>query len=73
MKNEYIIVPISNKEFLARVHAGELINRAEDALKEKERQQEELYPSSRKSSRKSRPWRGSSLSVWNMSRSIKSR
>ena len=38
----YIILPISNKEFLARVHAGERIKRAEDALREKERQQEVL-------------------------------
>ena len=38
----YIILPISNKEFLARVHAGERIKRAEDALREKEREQEEL-------------------------------
>lgn len=38
----YIILPISNKEFLARVHAGERIKSAEDALREKEREQEEL-------------------------------
>lgn len=38
----YIILPISNKEFLARVHAGERIKRAEDALRKKEREQEEL-------------------------------
>lgn len=38
----YIILPISNKEFLARVHAGERIKRAEDALREKEKKQEEL-------------------------------
>jgi response regulator RpfG family c-di-GMP phosphodiesterase len=38
----YIIRPISNKEFLARVQAGERIKRAEDALREKERQQQKL-------------------------------
>lgn len=38
----YITRPISNKEFLARVQAGERIKRAEDALREKERQQQEL-------------------------------
>jgi DNA-binding response OmpR family regulator len=38
----YIIRPISNKEFLARVQAGERIKRAEDALREKERQQQTL-------------------------------
>jgi len=38
----YIVRPISNKEFLARVQAGERIKRAEDALREKEREQEEL-------------------------------
>jgi hypothetical protein len=35
-------LPISNKEFLARVHAGERIKRAEDALRTKEREQENL-------------------------------
>jgi len=34
--------PISNKEFLARVRAGERIKRAEDALREKEKQQQIL-------------------------------
>ncbi|OPY75533.1 MAG: Alkaline phosphatase synthesis transcriptional regulatory protein PhoP [Syntrophorhabdus sp. PtaU1.Bin153] len=38
----YIIRPISNKEFLARVQAGERIKRAEDALREKEREQQLL-------------------------------
>jgi CheY-like chemotaxis protein len=38
----YITRPISNKEFLARVQAGERIKRAEDALREKERQQQAL-------------------------------
>jgi len=38
----YIIRPISNKEFLARVQAGERIKRAEDALREKEKQQQAL-------------------------------
>ena len=38
----YIIRPISNKEFLARVQAGERIKRAEDALREKELQQQTL-------------------------------
>jgi DNA-binding response OmpR family regulator len=38
----YIVRPISNKEFLARVQAGERIKRAEDALRAKEREQEEL-------------------------------
>jgi response regulator RpfG family c-di-GMP phosphodiesterase len=38
----YIIRPISNKEFLARVQAGERIKRAEDALREKEREQQKL-------------------------------
>lgn len=38
----YIVRPISNREFLARVQAGERIKRAEDALREKEREQEEL-------------------------------
>ena len=38
----YIVRPLSNKEFLARVQAGERIKRAEDALREKEREQEEL-------------------------------
>jgi PleD family two-component response regulator len=38
----YFIRPISNREFLARVQAGERIKRAEDALRAKERQQQEL-------------------------------
>lgn len=38
----YITRPISNKEFLARVQAGERIKRAEDALREKEREQQAL-------------------------------
>ena len=38
----YITKPISNKEFLARIQDGERIKRAEDALREKEREQEEL-------------------------------
>jgi response regulator RpfG family c-di-GMP phosphodiesterase len=38
----YIVKPIPNKEFLARVQAGERIKRAEDALREKERQQQTL-------------------------------
>jgi DNA-binding response OmpR family regulator len=38
----YIIRPISNKEFLSRVQAGERIKRAEDALREKEREQQRL-------------------------------
>lgn len=38
----YIARPISNKELLARVQAGERIKRAEDALKEKEREQRKL-------------------------------
>jgi DNA-binding response OmpR family regulator len=38
----YIIRPISNKEFLARVQAGERIKKAEDTLREKERQQQTL-------------------------------
>jgi DNA-binding response OmpR family regulator len=38
----YIIRPIPNKEFLARVQAGERIKKAEDALREKERQQQTL-------------------------------
>jgi len=38
----YIIRPIPNKEFLARVQAGERIKRAEDALREKEGQQQAL-------------------------------
>jgi len=40
--DEYIILPISRKEFLARVHAGERIKRAEDALRKKEKDLEEL-------------------------------
>ena len=38
----YIVRPLSNKEFLARVQAGERIKRAEDALRQKERDQEKL-------------------------------
>ena len=38
----YIVRPLSNKEFLARVQAGERIKRAEDALRQKEREQEKL-------------------------------
>ena len=38
----YITLPISNKEFLARVHAGERIKRAEDIVRENEREQERL-------------------------------
>ena len=38
----YIVKPVSNKELLARVQAMERIRRAEDALREKEKQQEEL-------------------------------
>jgi DNA-binding response OmpR family regulator len=38
----YIIRPISNKEFLARVQAGERIKKAEDTLREKEIQQQTL-------------------------------
>jgi DNA-binding response OmpR family regulator len=38
----YIVKPITNKEFLARIQAGERIKRAEDALREKERQQQAL-------------------------------
>lgn len=38
----YIVRPIPNKEFLARVKAGERIKRAEDALREKEKQQQTL-------------------------------
>jgi DNA-binding response OmpR family regulator len=38
----YIVRPIPNKEFLARIQAGERIKRAEDALREKERQQQTL-------------------------------
>jgi DNA-binding response OmpR family regulator len=38
----YIIRPIPNKKFLARVQAGERIKKAEDALREKERQQQTL-------------------------------
>jgi DNA-binding response OmpR family regulator len=38
----YIVRPLSNKEFLARVQAGERIKRAEDALRKKERQQQKL-------------------------------
>jgi DNA-binding response OmpR family regulator len=37
----YIILPISDREFIAEVHEGELIKRAKDALREKERDQEE--------------------------------
>ena len=38
----YIIKPISNKELLARVQAMVRIKRAENALREKEREQQEL-------------------------------
>jgi response regulator RpfG family c-di-GMP phosphodiesterase len=38
----YIIRPIPNKEFLARVQAGERIKKAEDALREKGIQQQTL-------------------------------
>lgn len=38
----YITRPISNKEFLARVQAGERIKRAEDTLREREREQQAL-------------------------------
>ena len=38
----YIVRPISNKEVVARVQSIERIKRAEDALREKERQQEKL-------------------------------
>ena len=38
----YIVKPISNKELLARVQAMERLKRVEDALREKEKQQEEL-------------------------------
>jgi DNA-binding response OmpR family regulator len=38
----YIVRPISNKEFLARVQAGERIKRAEDTLRENEWEQERL-------------------------------
>ena len=38
----YIVRPIPNKEFLARVQAGERIKRAEDTLRENEREQERL-------------------------------
>jgi DNA-binding response OmpR family regulator len=38
----YIVRPIPNKEFLARIQAGERIKRAEDALREKEKQQQTL-------------------------------
>lgn len=38
----YITRPISNKEFLARIQAGERIKRAEDALRKKEREQQAL-------------------------------
>ena len=38
----YIIRPVPNKEFLARVQAGERIKRAEDTLREKEWQQQTL-------------------------------
>jgi DNA-binding response OmpR family regulator len=37
----YMVKPISNKELVARVQAMERIKRAEDALREKEKQQEE--------------------------------
>jgi DNA-binding response OmpR family regulator len=38
----YIVRPIPNREFLARVQAGERIKRTEDALREKEKQQQTL-------------------------------
>ena len=38
----YIIKPVSNKELLARVQAVERIKRAEDALREKEKEQQKL-------------------------------
>jgi DNA-binding response OmpR family regulator len=38
----YIIKPISNREFVARVQAMERIKNAEDALREKEKEQQEL-------------------------------
>jgi DNA-binding response OmpR family regulator len=38
----YIIKPISNKEFVARVHSIERIKDAEDALRKKEKEQQEL-------------------------------
>lgn len=38
----YIIKPISNKEFVARAQAMERIKNAEDALREKEKEQQEL-------------------------------
>jgi CheY-like chemotaxis protein len=38
----YIVKPISNKELVARVQAMERIKRAEDALREKEKEQEKL-------------------------------
>lgn len=38
----YIVRPLSNKELLARVQAGERIKRAEDALREREREQRAL-------------------------------
>lgn len=38
----YIVKPISNKELVARVQAMERIKKAEDALREKEKQQEKL-------------------------------
>ena len=38
----YVIRPVPNKEFLARVQAGERIKRAEDALREKGVQQQKL-------------------------------
>ena len=38
----YIIKPISNKELIARVHSMVRIKRAEDALREKEKEQQKL-------------------------------
>lgn len=38
----YIAKPVSNKELVARIQAMERIKKAEDALREKERQQEKL-------------------------------
>jgi DNA-binding response OmpR family regulator len=38
----YIVRPIPNKEFLARIQAGERIKRAEDTLRENEKEQQRL-------------------------------
>ena len=40
--DSYIVRPIPNKEFLARIQAGERIKVAEDGLREKEKQQQVL-------------------------------